>query len=392
MLNVLWLQSGGCGGCSMSLLCADTPDFAGLLRRAGVNLLWHPSLSLESGEELTQVLPAEARFVPQLATRALDGEVGSLREVADGAARDGRHGRAQAVSRLETRRHAQHQGTRDAHLREGVTEPHHQRSEPLHCVDALAVGHEVGTPTHVAGTLPQRVRRQERRVHHVVHVRVVERRSAVPDGGLEGALGQLRHHGVQHHAATARSPDATGANGAHTQAARLVRRERRALGRDLGARVEVRRLRGMRQRLVAAVDGVIHDHVDRAHVHQRLHTGRARRAQHVLGAHHVHGIGHAAQRRLGKALFHGGDQRSRVEHRVHPLEGGCDAGEVAQVALEVARARVGRGLGEVERVHLAAERQQPLHERTPEVTAATGHEAAWTNGIDVSHTPCACSC
>ena len=56
MLNVLWLQSGGCGGCSMSLLCADTPDFAGLLRRAGVNLLWHPSLSLESGEELTQVL------------------------------------------------------------------------------------------------------------------------------------------------------------------------------------------------------------------------------------------------------------------------------------------------------------------------------------------------
>ena len=25
--NVLWLQSGGCGGCSMSLLCADTADF-----------------------------------------------------------------------------------------------------------------------------------------------------------------------------------------------------------------------------------------------------------------------------------------------------------------------------------------------------------------------------
>jgi ferredoxin hydrogenase small subunit len=42
-LNVLWLQSGGCGGCSMSLLCADTPDFAALLRDAGLNLLWHPS-------------------------------------------------------------------------------------------------------------------------------------------------------------------------------------------------------------------------------------------------------------------------------------------------------------------------------------------------------------
>ncbi|MBC7207419.1 MAG: HupU protein, partial [Methyloversatilis sp.] len=45
-MNVLWLQSGGCGGCSMSLLCADTDDFHGQLRDAGIDLLWHPSLSL----------------------------------------------------------------------------------------------------------------------------------------------------------------------------------------------------------------------------------------------------------------------------------------------------------------------------------------------------------
>jgi len=54
--NVLWLQSGGCGGCSMSLLCADTTDFHGQLRDAGVNLMWHPSLSLESGDELIAML------------------------------------------------------------------------------------------------------------------------------------------------------------------------------------------------------------------------------------------------------------------------------------------------------------------------------------------------
>ena len=54
--NVLWLQSGGCGGCSMSLLCADTTDFHGQLRDAGIHLLWHPSLSLESGHELTALL------------------------------------------------------------------------------------------------------------------------------------------------------------------------------------------------------------------------------------------------------------------------------------------------------------------------------------------------
>lgn len=54
--RVLWLQSGGCGGCSMSLLCADTQDFAGLWRNAGIDLLWHPSLSLESASEVLSLL------------------------------------------------------------------------------------------------------------------------------------------------------------------------------------------------------------------------------------------------------------------------------------------------------------------------------------------------
>jgi uptake hydrogenase small subunit len=56
--TVLWLQSGGCGGCSMSLLCADTTDFNGLWRAAGIELLWHPSLSLASGEEMIALLQA----------------------------------------------------------------------------------------------------------------------------------------------------------------------------------------------------------------------------------------------------------------------------------------------------------------------------------------------
>ena len=55
-MNMLWLQSGGCGGCSMSLLCADTADFAGQLEQAGIRLLWHPSLSLAGGAELVTLL------------------------------------------------------------------------------------------------------------------------------------------------------------------------------------------------------------------------------------------------------------------------------------------------------------------------------------------------
>ena len=57
-LTVLWLQSGGCGGCSMSLLCADTTDFHGQWRDAGIDLLWHPSLSLASGVEVIDLLNA----------------------------------------------------------------------------------------------------------------------------------------------------------------------------------------------------------------------------------------------------------------------------------------------------------------------------------------------
>jgi len=56
MFKVLWLQSGGCGGCSMSLLCADTADFPAMLRAAGIQLLWHPSLSLQSGHEVLSLL------------------------------------------------------------------------------------------------------------------------------------------------------------------------------------------------------------------------------------------------------------------------------------------------------------------------------------------------
>ena len=54
--NVLWMQSGGCGGCSMSLLCADTADFAAMWRANGIEILWHPVLSLEGGTDLVALL------------------------------------------------------------------------------------------------------------------------------------------------------------------------------------------------------------------------------------------------------------------------------------------------------------------------------------------------
>lgn len=54
--NLLWLQSGGCGGCTLSLICAEQPDFLTALDVAGIHLLWHPSLSEAMGSELHAVL------------------------------------------------------------------------------------------------------------------------------------------------------------------------------------------------------------------------------------------------------------------------------------------------------------------------------------------------
>ena len=74
-LNVLWLQSGGCGGCSMSLLCADTPDFVAMLESTGIHLLWHPSLSLESGAELLRILDDCLQGRTRLDVLCLEGAV-----------------------------------------------------------------------------------------------------------------------------------------------------------------------------------------------------------------------------------------------------------------------------------------------------------------------------
>jgi len=56
LCNLLWLQSGGCGGCTLSLLCAESPDVLTTLEAAGIRLLWHPSLSEASGDEFRALL------------------------------------------------------------------------------------------------------------------------------------------------------------------------------------------------------------------------------------------------------------------------------------------------------------------------------------------------
>ncbi|TCJ17190.1 HupU protein [Parasulfuritortus cantonensis] len=72
-LNLLWLQSGGCGGCTLSLLNAEQPNLVDRLADAGIRLLWHPSLSEASGDEALAVLAACAEGRERLDILCLEG-------------------------------------------------------------------------------------------------------------------------------------------------------------------------------------------------------------------------------------------------------------------------------------------------------------------------------
>ncbi|MDJ0741154.1 MAG: HupU protein [Gammaproteobacteria bacterium] len=73
--SVLWLQSGGCGGCSMSLLNAESPDLYTTLELAGIELLWHPSLSEASNDDFIALLDRIRRGEQALDALCLEGSV-----------------------------------------------------------------------------------------------------------------------------------------------------------------------------------------------------------------------------------------------------------------------------------------------------------------------------
>jgi Ni,Fe-hydrogenase I small subunit len=56
MPNMLWLQGGACSGNTMSFLNAEEPSACDLVTDFGINVLWHPSLGLELGENLQKML------------------------------------------------------------------------------------------------------------------------------------------------------------------------------------------------------------------------------------------------------------------------------------------------------------------------------------------------
>jgi NiFe hydrogenase small subunit HydA len=56
MANVLWLQGGACSGNTMSFLNAQEPSVVELVADFGINILWHPSMGLEIGQQVSNLL------------------------------------------------------------------------------------------------------------------------------------------------------------------------------------------------------------------------------------------------------------------------------------------------------------------------------------------------
>jgi NiFe hydrogenase small subunit HydA len=74
-MTLYWMQSGGCGGDTMSLLNAESPDLLEALDLLGVEVAWHPSLSNIDDSAHEKMFDAFASGLRPLDILCLEGAV-----------------------------------------------------------------------------------------------------------------------------------------------------------------------------------------------------------------------------------------------------------------------------------------------------------------------------
>jgi ferredoxin hydrogenase small subunit len=73
--NVLWLQGASCGGCTMAALESGASGWFAELAAFGIHLLWHPSVSEATGEQVVAVLDDVAAGHTKLDALVMEGAV-----------------------------------------------------------------------------------------------------------------------------------------------------------------------------------------------------------------------------------------------------------------------------------------------------------------------------
>ncbi|GLH82196.1 HupU protein [Bradyrhizobium sp. SSBR45G] len=75
MTRMLWLQGASCGGCTMSILESGASGWFDELRQSGIDLIWHPSVSEQTGDEVADLLEAIRDGRERLDLLVLEGSV-----------------------------------------------------------------------------------------------------------------------------------------------------------------------------------------------------------------------------------------------------------------------------------------------------------------------------
>lgn len=73
--TLYWLQAGGCGGDTLSLLSGESPDFLEAFGMLDLEVLWHPTLSRQSASEHRRVVDEIARGERPLDVLCVEGAV-----------------------------------------------------------------------------------------------------------------------------------------------------------------------------------------------------------------------------------------------------------------------------------------------------------------------------
>lgn len=73
--TLYWMQAGGCGGDTFSLLGAESPDVLEAFRFLGLEVLWHPSLSAQSPAEHARVVEEVVNGEKPLDVLCVEGAV-----------------------------------------------------------------------------------------------------------------------------------------------------------------------------------------------------------------------------------------------------------------------------------------------------------------------------
>lgn len=73
--TLYWLQGGGCGGDSMALLSAESPDLFELLGLLDIQVLWHPSLSNASHTQHRQLIASLLAGEQRLDVLCIEGAI-----------------------------------------------------------------------------------------------------------------------------------------------------------------------------------------------------------------------------------------------------------------------------------------------------------------------------